>query len=220
MNPQREVDPEVCARLVQLPWALRVDDASMIVRPSSAADLAGTAVMHHRCSARSLLGRYQLGGRPPTVLALDQQLRSPLTYVVTMRDGKTAGCAVIATATIGADPDHGSESARTAILVEDSWQRMGLGRELLRHLAGVAAVTGHRIITYPGLLSEAVQRMVIAIGTTRMVSGQNGSHLHTSLPANAVGGLGPTRAGLLPGRPGSAGSSQLTAILRARSAFR
>jgi GNAT superfamily N-acetyltransferase len=184
--------------LVRLPWALRVDGVSMVVRPSTARDLANTAVMHHRCSARTLLGRYPLGGRPPSILALDRQLRQPLSFVVTMRDGAGVGGAVVATASLGPDLKHGSEAGQAGILVEDSWQRLGIGHELLTHLAGVASLTGYReLVAYPGLMSEAIQRMVTALGTTRMVNDEDGIHLHTTLPGSASGGLGPLRAGVL-----------------------
>jgi GNAT superfamily N-acetyltransferase len=184
--------------IVRLPWSLRVDDVSMLVRPSTARDLANVAVMHHRCSARTLLGRYQLGGRPPSILGLDRLLRQPLSFVVTRRETTGAG-SIIAMATLGPDVHLGSEALQAGVIVEDSWQRLGIGSELMAHIAGVAAVSGCReLVAYPGMVTEASQRMVTRVGTTRMVNNnEDGILLRTSLPANASSGLGPLRAGVL-----------------------
>lgn len=183
--------------LVRLPWALRVDGVSMVVRPSTPRDLANVAVMHHRCSARSLLGRYQLGGRAPSILALDRLLRQPLNFVVTMRES-TGAAAVVAMATLTTDLRSGEESLQAGVIVEDSWQRLGIGRELMVHIAGVASVSGFReVVAYPGLMTEATQRMVTSVGTTRMVNNQDGIQLRTSLPTSAASGVGALRAGIL-----------------------
>jgi GNAT superfamily N-acetyltransferase len=183
--------------LVRVPWTLRVDGVSMVVRPSSAHDLASVAVMHHRCSARTLLGRYQLGGRPPSILGLDRLLRQPLSFVVTVRETTGAG-AIVAMATLGPADEPSSESMQAGVVVEDSWQRLGIGRELMAHIAGVAAVSGCReLVAYPGMMTEASQRMVTSVGTTRMVNNEDGIQLRTSLPASATSGLGPLRAGVV-----------------------
>lgn len=179
--------------LARTPWTLRVDGATMSVRPSTTFDLAALAVMHHRCTARTMLGRYQLGGRQPSILALDRQVRQPYTYVVTM-----AGGAIVATATLEDDHVHGPDAAQVGILVEDSWQRLGIGRELMAHVAGVASILGHReLIAYPGLMSEQTQKLITAVGTTRMVNDTGEMHLHTSVSPKAAGGLGALRAGVL-----------------------
>jgi GNAT superfamily N-acetyltransferase len=184
------------AALVHEPWKIRADGGELTVRPSSEHDLAQTAVMHRRCSARSLLGRYRLGGRPPAVLALDRQLRAPLSFVVCTPAPGSGATAVIATALVGTDPAHGQDSAEIAVLVEDSWQRLGIGRELVRHLAGAAALVGYTgLVAYPGLSRSAVQRMLIRVGTTTMTEGADGGHLHTKLSPRAVEGLGPLRTG-------------------------
>jgi GNAT superfamily N-acetyltransferase len=186
--------------LLRVPWMLRVDGVSMLVRPSTAHDLANVAVMHHRCSARTLLGRYQLGGRPPSILGLDRLLRQPLSFVVTMRETSGAG-SVVAMATLGPDSQTGGEELQAGVIVEDSWQRLGIGRELMAHIAGVAIASGYReLVAYPGMVTDASQRMVTAVGTTRMVNNHDGIQLRTSLPASAASGLGPLRAGALADR--------------------
>jgi hypothetical protein len=185
------------AEIVRVPWTLRVDGVSMVVRPSTARDLANVAVMHHRCSARTLLGRYQHGGRPPSILGLDRMLRQPLTFVVTMRETTGAG-SILAMATLGPDIQSDSDSMQAGVIVEDSWQRLGIGTELMAHLAGVAIVSGCReLVAYPGVVTEGSQRMVTSVGTTRMVNDKDGIQLRTTLPMSASAGLGPLRAGIL-----------------------
>ena len=186
------------AELVGEPWTLRVDGVELTVRPSSQHDLAGTAVMHRRCSARSMLGRYRLGGRPPAVLALDRQLRQPMSFVVALRQSGPGPAPIIATASLATDARHDESSAEIALLVEDSWQRLGIGRELVRHLAGAAALAGyHDLVAYPGAAMAGVQRLMVRVGTTRMVPGEDGGHLHTMLAPSAMHGLGPLRTGRL-----------------------
>jgi predicted N-acetyltransferase YhbS len=187
---------ERSAAILGEPWTMRSGEARLIVRPSNAHDLAATAIMHRRCSARSLLARYRLGGQAPPVLALDRQLRASLSFVVTMAPDGSAPGAVIATGLVDTDSEHGPGSARVAVLVEDSWQRQGIGRELMRHLAGAAALAGYSELIASSASGTAVaQRLLVGIGPTRYVADVNGGHLHTTLPASAVGGLGPLRAG-------------------------
>lgn len=175
------------------PWALRVDGGALIVRPSASRDLAAVAVMHLRCSARSLLARYGLGGRAPSVVALDRQLRAPLSFVATCPPADRAPGAVIATAALLPD-EHGPGSARICVLVEDSWQRQGIGAELVRHLAGAAVLTGHTELIATSVTGTAVaQRILVAIGPTRYVSDGRAGHLHTALPPSALDGLGALR---------------------------
>jgi len=175
-----------------------VDGISTVVRPSTARDLADVAVMHHRCSPRTLLGRYQLGGRPPPILAMDRMLREPFSYVVARRGSGGGTGSVIATAMLSADPNYGPNAVTAGVLVQDSWQRLGIGTELMTHLAGVAATCGHHeLVAYPGLMSEAIHRLVTQVGTTRLIETEEGTHLRTALPPHATAGLGPLRTGVL-----------------------
>ena len=174
--------------LARRPWALRVGRDSMIVRPSSARDIAAVARMHRRCSARSLLDRYHSGGRPPAVAALDWALRNPLSFVVAGADAST-----VATVSIRRDPAHSYLCAEVELLVEDGWQRRGIGGELITHIAGVAQVAGFtELIAYPATAVPAAQRLMVDIGRTRMVPDAN-PHLHTYLPESATLGLGSVR---------------------------
>ena len=145
--------------------------------------------MHGRCCARSLLDRYRSGGRGPAVAAMERMLRRPLTFVASTARGEISAVAVAA-----ADPAHGQEAAEIGLLVEDDWQGLGLGRELMTHLAGAALVCGYReLVAYPATSVIPAQRLMIDVGHTRVVMFPDDLHLHTYLPESAALGLGAVR---------------------------
>jgi GNAT superfamily N-acetyltransferase len=186
-EPRRNEMSEL-SDLARRPWSMRAGHTQLFVRPSSARDLAAVAQMHSRCSARSLLDRYRFGGRPPAVAALDWALRNPRSVVAVTSDGT-----VVATASLARDTTHSHVCAEVGILVEDLWQRRGIGAELMSHLAGVAQVAGYNeLIAYPATAIPAAQRLMVEVGRTRMVPDVN-THLHTYLPEAATLGLGSVR---------------------------
>lgn len=144
--------------------------------------------MHSRCSARALLDRYRSGGRPPAVAALDRALRRPYSIVAATATGD-----VVATGTLEPDGVHNEYCIQVALLVEDRWQRLGIGTELMTHLAGVAHVAGyHELIGYPATAMPAVQRLMVEVGRTRIVPDTE-AHLHTYLSESCSLGLGSVR---------------------------
>lgn len=180
---------------VRGPWLLHADRTALTVRGALPQDLPGVALMHRRCSAKSLLDRYRTGGTAPAILVLDRQVREPLSFVVTTEDART-----VAIARVAADGLHRFGSAEISVLVEDSWQRLGVGRALLRHCAAAAATTGYRqLISYPGTTASTVQRLVSAIGTTRVMTDVQ-RHLHTALSDYTRRGLGTLTNGAPVGR--------------------
>jgi N-acetylglutamate synthase-like GNAT family acetyltransferase len=174
------------------PWFLHIDGTVLTVRGATARDLPGVALMHRRCSAKSLLDRYRTGGRPPAILVLDGQLREPLSFVATTEDGQ-----IVATARLAAEAER-AMSAEVALLVEDQWQRLGIGRALLRHCAAAAASSGYRqLVAYPGTTPGVVQQLMSGIGTTRSVS-LAPRQLRTVLSADSRNWLGPLTSGSAP----------------------
>jgi GNAT superfamily N-acetyltransferase len=174
--------------LVQEPWVLRVGVTPLLVRPATPRDLAAVARMHARCTPRSLLDRYRAGGRPPAVIAVDRLLRQPGTVVAATPHGE-----VVATAALDRDHRHNPFCAEVGLLVEDTWQRLGIGTELLCHVAGTAAASGYReLIAYPATATEAAERLLHGVGRTRSVA-DGEPHLHTYLPESATLGLGAVR---------------------------
>src|SRR3954447_9558534 len=170
------------------PWVLRVGRMPLLVRPSTARDLSAVAQIHSRCTARDLLDRYRAGGRPPAVAAVDRLLRQPDTVVAATPDGD-----VVATAALARDPSHNHLCAEIGLLVEEHWQRLGIGAELMSHMAGLAQAAGYReLIAYPATALVAAQRLMLDVGRTRVVPDVE-LHLHTYLPDSAALGLGSVR---------------------------
>jgi GNAT superfamily N-acetyltransferase len=159
------------------------------MRGTNPRDLAAVAAMHARCSARSLLERYRAGGRAPSAMALERALRSTLGYVACTPRGE-----IVAMAVAAPDRVHGESTAEVGILVEDAWQRRGLARELLTHLAGAAYVCGYtQLISYTATNVAAPHRLLVDVGRTYSVPDPIEPHLHTYLTESVTLGLGPLR---------------------------
>jgi GNAT superfamily N-acetyltransferase len=187
--------PDVSARhgalaiWVRQPWMLRVGNTNLLIRGTSARDLGPVAAMHARCSPRSLLDRYRSGGRAPSAVALERALRRTLGFVACTARGD-----VVAMAVAGADTSHSVGSAEVGMLVQDDWQRQGLGREMMTHLAGAAFVCGYtELIAYTGTSVAAAQRLLTGVGRTYAVADPSSPHLHTYLAESASLGLGAVR---------------------------
>jgi GNAT superfamily N-acetyltransferase len=175
--------------LVRRPWTLRLPSADLTVRGATPRDLHGVSGLHARCSARSLLDRYRLGGRKPAVAAVEQALRRPLSFVVCAAPGE-----VVAMAVLALDQAHSRESAEVGLLVADAWQGRGIGREVMAHVAGSALVVGYtELIAYPATTATPARRLLLEVGHTRVVPDPARAHLHTFLPEAAGLGLGPIR---------------------------
>jgi len=171
---------------------LYADGSMLHVRGAMPHDLPGVAMLHRRCSAKTLLDRYHSGGRAPAVLILDRDLRVPLSFVVSTNEGR-----VVAQAQVSPDTDHTIGSAQIAMLVDDQWQALGIGRALLRHCAAAAALSGYRqLIAYPATTLPVIHRLMGSVGTTRVITDPS-RHLHTSLPQSARDGLGNVHGSLL-----------------------
>ncbi|MEV0270439.1 GNAT family N-acetyltransferase [Hamadaea sp. NPDC050747] len=109
---------------------LDIEPVVVTVRAATAADLDEVLAMHRRCSRESLYRRYVSGaGTPPAVLLAG--LLSAGTVVAVATGGAQDG-RLVAMASLSGDP------AEAAILVEDAWQRRGVGTLLARRLAGAA----------------------------------------------------------------------------------
>ncbi|CAM5283660.1 GNAT family N-acetyltransferase [Streptomyces abikoensis] len=108
------------------------------VRRSGAGDLAAARAMHERCSAATLAQRYHgpLGDA-------DRYLR----HLLSPRFGRTlAACTatgrIVALGHLLWDGDE----TEVALLVEDEWQRRGVGGELLARLVDLAVADGCRSV--------------------------------------------------------------------------
>jgi GNAT superfamily N-acetyltransferase len=177
---------------VRQPWMVRVGRDNVLIRGTSPRDLTAVALMHTRCSAASLLNRYHAGGRAPSPLAIEHILRRTLSFIACTSRGDVIGHAVA-----WADPSHPAGAAEIGLLVQDDWQRRGIGREMLTHLAGGAFVCGYsQLIAYTATDQPATQRLLTGVGRTFAVRGPSrgvAGHLHTYLTEASTLGLGAVR---------------------------
>ncbi|MFJ9774933.1 GNAT family N-acetyltransferase [Kitasatospora sp. NPDC101157] len=110
------------------------DGTGLVLRPAGPADKAAALAMHRRCSPAALRLRYH-GPVRDAGRYLDHLLdpRHGRSLVVAAPDGQ-----VLALGHLMWDDGE----AELAVLVEDAWQRRGLGLALLRRLTATARATG------------------------------------------------------------------------------
>jgi hypothetical protein len=162
------------------------DGAQVILRPATADDLAGVLRMHHRCGGRSRYQRYLVGGAHPPRSRL-RRLLTPAAgvTVLALADGEPVAMANLLSEGV---------QAEVAFLVEDAWQRRGLGRALLRALIERANREGHAaLVAY--LRAENVAMLRTLTGSGRPVDvDRDGGLLTVTLtltPATPVPTPGP-----------------------------
>jgi GNAT superfamily N-acetyltransferase len=120
------------------PTAVITDDgAGIVLRRGDITDLDAVSELHARCSARTLFARYHSGVRTLPRRLLHRLLTPPRGHTLLAVCGRdVVGIGqLIRTAR--------PEEAEVSLLIEDSWQRKGIGTALLRRLAGTARAQGH-----------------------------------------------------------------------------
>ncbi|MER7756282.1 GNAT family N-acetyltransferase [Kitasatospora sp. NPDC097643] len=127
--------PAPAAPVVDVPSRLSLPDGTeLVLRTAGPADKAAALALHHRCSPASLRMRYH-GPVRDADRYLDHLLdaRHGHSLAVTAADGR-----VLALGHLMWDDGE----AELAVLVEDAWQRHGLGLALLRRLTAAARAAG------------------------------------------------------------------------------
>ncbi|ASR39597.1 GCN5 family acetyltransferase [Prauserella marina] len=135
------------------------DGAAVVLRAGTPADADAAIALHHRCSAATLFQRYHSGPRMMPRHELRRLLVPPRGISVVAAGGRQ----IVGLGQVIFEP--GSDSAEIALLVEDSWQRNGLGSGLLRRLAVLASASGcgELVATcLPG--SEGIRRAALRAG--------------------------------------------------------
>jgi GNAT superfamily N-acetyltransferase len=149
------------------------DGQLVLVRIAQPGDVDALVSLHRRCSPRSLTQRY-LGDEEPQAELVDRvrsQVHSELPTLLAVTDGRVVGVATRC-------PDVSARSVRCGLLVEDAWQRRGIGTRLLTAVARGAAAEGARqmvLLARPG--NDALLRTVGRCGFTarlRRVDGNLG----------------------------------------------
>lgn len=108
------------------------DGSGLVLRLGQPSDADAVADLHQRCSMRTLFARYHAGVRTVPRRWLHRLLSPPrgTTFVALAGREVVAVGQLIGTAT--------PRLAEVSLLVEDTWQRRGVGAALLSHLAAVA----------------------------------------------------------------------------------
>jgi GNAT superfamily N-acetyltransferase len=110
------------------------DGAELVLRAAGPTDLAAVRALHGRCSPGTLTGRYQ-GPAAEADRYLGHLLdpRHGQSVVAETGAGQVVGLGHLLT---------DGEDCEVALLVEDAWQRRGIGTGLLGALLGLAARAG------------------------------------------------------------------------------
>ena len=114
--------------------------AAVTLRAGTIADGRDLVELHDRCSAETLRQRYHSPVRNLSTRLAEAMLEPDdgFSVVVTAPDGALGGFGLVIL---------GEDVAEAALLVEDRWQRQGLGTRLLAALAEEAAGAGVRDLT-------------------------------------------------------------------------
>ncbi|WP_018681083.1 GNAT family N-acetyltransferase [Actinokineospora enzanensis] len=112
--------------------------AGLVLRPGTPADADAVAALHARCSAQSLFTRYHAGLRTLPRRWLHRLLQPPRGTTLLALCGND----VVAMAQL--IPTNDPAEAEISVLVEDGWQRQGLGTAMITRLGTLARAAGHR----------------------------------------------------------------------------
>jgi GNAT superfamily N-acetyltransferase len=132
------------------------------VRIAQPGDVDALVSLHRRCSPRSLSQRYFGDGEQhaEVVDLVRRQVHSELPTLLAVAGGRVVGVATRC-------PDVSSHSIRCGLLVEDAWQRRGIGTSLLTAVARGAVAEGAKqmvLLARPG--NDALLRTVGRCGFT------------------------------------------------------
>lgn len=126
-----ELDARLGPRIPDGQYVLTLPEGNDItVRRIDTGDLAAAKAMHERCSARTLSLRYH-----GPVRDADRYLN----HLLSPRFGRTLAAQTPSGRVVGLG--HllwDGDETEVALLIEDDWQRRGVGAELLRRLVGMA----------------------------------------------------------------------------------
>jgi RimJ/RimL family protein N-acetyltransferase len=154
------------------------DGTELLIRPAIGDDLDGVRRLHARSSEKSRRRRY-LGGVPVPGDARLRQLLEPVGGLTLLALSQDDG-SVVAMANLLAEGDLGE----VAVLVQDAWQRRGIGTALLRRLMAYAERSRFAaLVAHIGADNVAMMRTLRRLGAGEIEC--DGALLSVTLP---VGG--------------------------------
>jgi GNAT superfamily N-acetyltransferase len=131
------------------------------LRPPAIGDLSRITAMWERCSLATRIARFHAPVRDIPASYLETVLSHPSTSLVAAH-GSAGAVAALASLI----PGRGG-SAELGVLVEDAWQRHGIGRHLVAHL--IAAASAHQVTE---LTATVLAQNVRVADLLRQVPGQ------------------------------------------------
>jgi GNAT superfamily N-acetyltransferase len=190
--------PHDAVQLARRSWTLPSAGGDLVARGAVRSDLPLVARMHGRCSADTLLQRYLRGGRAPSLALVSELLTRPLVVVVEDEHGELRAMACGSRpATAPGSREESPQTLQVALIVEDSWQRLGVGTALMRHVAASAVLLGYRELVADAAASGLpLRRVLSSVGPTRAGRHQGWHRLRTRVDLSSLSGLGPTHGAL------------------------
>lgn len=132
------MDTDELGRL--LPRELMTARGPVVVRTARPGDLAAVERMHHRCSTDTVFRRY-FSAVPAISPTLQARLLETRLALVAEVGHEVVGLGHLA--------DHQGQPVELGLLVEDAWQRYGVGLALAEAALDVADAWGiDRVVTY------------------------------------------------------------------------
>lgn len=158
------------------------DGVEVLVRPAGGDDLAAVRRMHRRCSAGSRHRRYLSGPGLPSDGRLRRLLEPAagltlLAQTAGEHPGDPGG-RVVAIATLLTEGVLGHAS----LLVQDGWQRRGLGTALARRLVAAATRSGLQAVVGSGRYPDPVLHRLLARVAPYASVERDGAVLTVTLP--------------------------------------
>ncbi|QWF77655.1 GNAT family N-acetyltransferase [Amycolatopsis sp. CA-230715] len=161
------------------PVAVACDDgAAVVLREGVPGDADAVVALHARCSRTTLFQRYH-SGTPAVPRRWLHRLLTPARGLSVLA---VCGREVVALGQLLGLPNR--PSAEVSLLVEDSWQRNGLGTALLARLAELAVLRGHHELTAVCLPGEdGVPRTAVRAGLAAVRAEGDRNLVEIALPA-------------------------------------
>ncbi|WP_246271537.1 GNAT family N-acetyltransferase [Amycolatopsis acididurans] len=141
------------------------DGAAIVLRLGQPGDADAVSALHDRCSKGTLFQRYQMGMSTMPRRWLHRLLMPPRGESLLAVCGREVIAVGQLVSSSGRPASGGRGIAEISLLVEDAWQRKGIGTALLARLAAIAAMRGHRklmAVTLPG--RDATYRTALRAG--------------------------------------------------------